>query len=452
MTRYKLLVGLAFFCMGAFLFHCSKDVSGPENYGPVIDTIFSSPDSVLPGAKAVLSAVVTEPDGDSLIYRWSTYPAAAKFSDTAAPVCTLTVSTVLVGGMSLKVTLRVSEGKNEVSKDRWITLVDGELIQGHVYYFGTKMPIPDVEISIGQLVDTNRFSDGSYSIKHVPPGEQTIVARLLACESCCDSYAANVIVAGTDTLDHDIFLSCADYTYHVTGTVMGCVLDNDTIKLENVRVTVINPDETETGLCDTTDQDSRFSIEGVPDGFRSFAIEDVGSPVYEVLPQISWYDISADREVAIKVETKRTYVISDGISDTTGWILNDDGLWKRWVVDSINDCFSFNTCLNGTYGKIGMADDIPIPSKARNLTVTVDFGLENAHMYIAYVVDGQESLQNQFFAGTADQVFDIDVDEAGVSPAGHDFRVLFYIEPHTSSPCGSACLRYMEISYILPRY
>ncbi len=452
MTRYKVLAGLAFFCMGAFLFYCSDDVSGPDNSGPVIDTIFSDPNAVLPGAKAVLSALVSDPDGDSLIYRWSTYPAAARFSDTTAAICTMTVATALEGGMYLKVTLRVSDGKNEVSRDRWISLVAGELVLGHVYFVGTKLPVPFVEVSIGQLVDTNRYSDGYYAIKHVPPGEQTILARLLVCDTCCDSYSTDVITSGTDTLNHDVFLNCVDYTYHVTGIVMGSVLDGDTIKLENVRVTVINDDNSETDLCDTTDQEGRFSIEGVPRGFRSFAVEDVGSPVYEVLPQVSKYDIIGDREIAVKVKTKRTFVISDGVADTTGWILEDDITWKSWVVDTINDCFSFNTCLDGGLGKIGMANVIPLPSKARNVTVTVEFSLNNANMYIGYLVDGQEVVQEQFFTGTVDWVFEFNVADAGVRPAGHDFAVQFYIEPHNDGPCGIACLKYMEISYTLPTY
>ena len=48
--------------------------------------------------------------------------------------------------------------------------------------------------------------------------------------------------------------------------------------------------------------------------------------------------------------------------------------------------------------------------------------------------------------------FEIDVEDGGVYPAGHDFGVQFYIESHTTAPCGSACLKYMEISYTLPRY
>ncbi len=452
-TRYKILAGLAFFCLGAFLIRCSDKATGPVNAGPVIDTIYSSPDSVLPGAKTVLSALVTEPDGDSLIYRWSTYPAAGRFSDTTSPVCTMTVAPALVGGMFLKVTLRVSDGKNVTTRDRWIALIEGELVRGNVYYNGTKMPIPFVEVSIGSLVDTNRYSDGYYSISHIPTGTHTIHARLLACDTCCNDYAADIVSIGIDTLDHTINMNCDDYLHTVHGLVKSAVLHGDTTKLENVKVTLINDDGTETGLCDTTDANGEFTINGVPAGFRGFAVEDAGNPIYEVFPDIGWFVIprADNKDAVISVEVKRTFDISEGVSDTTVWVLADDYLIKRWYVDTVNQCYTFNTCTDGNYGKIKMANTVPIPYKAKNIIVTVDFDLYNALMYVGFISDGSEA-QYQFFEGTTDRVFEIDAEEALANPAGHNMGVSFYIQAANSDPCGSACLRSMKISYILPRY
>ena len=452
--RYKSLAWLAVFCMGAFLFYCSDDVSGPGQSGPQIDTIYSSPDSVLPGAKTVLSALVSEPDGDSLIYRWSTYPAAAKFSDTTSPVCTMTVAQVLEGGMFLKVTLRVSDGKNETTRDRWIALIEGETVTGNVYYRGTNLPIPFVEVSIGGLVDTNKFGDGSYTVRHVPVGEHTIQARLLACENCCDDYSANIISSGVDTVNHTVYMNCDSYLYHVHGIVKGSVLDGDTIKLENIKVTLINEDGTETTLTDTTDQDGQFDISGVPGGFRGFAIEDVGNPIYEVYPTIGWFVIprADNRDAVISAKTKRTYIISDGITDTTAWVLEDDYLLHRWYVDTVNECYYFNTCDYGPFGKMAMANRIPIPPKAQEITVTADLDLEDARMYIGYIRDSAEITQVQFFSGTANREFEFDVSSAGINLQRHDFGVALYIENHNTDTCATACLKYLKISYKLPTY
>ena len=454
LIRYKTLAWLAVFCMGSFLFYCSDDVSGPGQSGPIIDSIYSSPDSVLPGSQTILSAQVTESDGDTLIYRWSTYPAAAKFSDTTSPVCTMTVSQVLEGGMFLKVTLRVTDGKNETTRDRWIALIEGEMVTGNVYYRGTNLPIPFVEVSIGELVDTNKFSDGSYTIRHVPVGEHTIQAKLLACDTCCDDYSATIVSSGFDTVNHTVYMNCDKYLYHVHGLVKGSVLDGDTIKLENIKVTLINEDGTETTLCDTTDQDGRFDISGVPGGFRGFAIEDLGNPIYEVYPTIGWFVIprADDKDAVISAETKRTYIISDGITDTTAWILEDDYYLRRWYVDTVNECYYYNTRDYGPFGKIAMANRVPIPSKAQNITVTANFDLYNARMYIGYLRDTSEATQVQFFSGTADTEFEFDVSSAGINIQRHDLGVAFYIESYTTDTCATACLKYLKISYTLPTY
>jgi len=302
--RIKVLVGLAFACMTMVLVYCSDDVSGPTNSAPVIDSIFTNPDSVLPGANTVLCALASDPDGDSITYRWSTYPAAAKFSDTTSPICTLTVAPALEGGMYLKVTLKVSDGKTEVSNDIWIPLVAGELVQGYVYFTNTLIPVRIVEVSIGPLVDTSMYRNGAYAIKHVPPGEREIHARKIGCETCCNDYIDSINVSGTDTSNHNIFMTCNELTYNVTGTVIGSVLDGDTIKLENVRVTVLNSDDSETSLCDTTDQYGNFSINDVPDGFRSWAVEDVGCPSYQVLTDTARVTIANDRHIFIRVEVR----------------------------------------------------------------------------------------------------------------------------------------------------
>lgn len=450
--RIKVLIGMAVVCAAFIMVYCSDEVSGPTNSAPVIDSIFSDPNTVLPGADAVLSALVSDPDGDSVTYRWSTYPAAGKFSDTTSPICTLTVTTVLEGGMYLKVTLQVSDGKAEVSRDIWIPLVEGEFVQGYVYFANTLIPVRYVEVSIGPLVDTSQYGNGAYAIKHVPPGERTIQAKKVGCETCCDDYINSISVSGTDTLNHNIFMTCDELTYYVTGTVIGSVIDGDTIKLENIRVTVINPDDSETDLCDTTDQYGDFSIDDVPEGFRSWAIEDVGCPSYHVFADTAGATITNDRHIFIRVEVRHSIVISDGVLDTTGWILEDDGAWNSWVVDTLNDCFSFNTCLNGGIGKITMADSIPLPFKAKDITVTANLNLVNANCYIGYLVDGQEVKQAMVYSGTVDSVFTIDVGQENVRPAGHDFAVQFFVEKKQADACGIVCLKYFSISYTLPRY
>jgi hypothetical protein len=100
---------------------------------------------------------------------------------------------------------------------------------------------------------------------------------------------------------------------------------------------------------------------------------------------------------------------------------------------------------------MAMANTIPLPYKADNVTVTADFNLTNAVMYAGYMFDGSEA-QDQFFTGTIDVVFNLDVGEAGANPAGYDFGVVFYVQAFVTDSCAAACLRYLEVSYTLPKY
>jgi hypothetical protein len=419
---------------------CSEETStGPVNSLPVIDTIILDPDAIHPGAEIIVLAQASDADDDSLTYRWSTYPAAAKFSDTTCPVCTVTVSTYLKGGMFLKVALDVSDGKAVVRDSVWIPIVAGEVVWGNVYFSGTRFPIPGTEISIGRLMDTSLYS-GKYAVHHVPPGQRTIQAA----KSGCDNYSADISV--TDSLNHDVFMTC----HELAKTVNGSVATVGGIGLANIKVSVLDIDQTESQLTATTDADGNFTLDLVPPGTRLFTIADAGDSEYEMLPDTFEIEFSNDTTIFLRGKIRRTVFVSSGIDSADSWDFEEDGFWRSWFIDSTNACIAYNSCqTNGAGGRLRMAFDLPIPLDADQVSWTIDLGYENALCAISCVIDGEIGSEFTIASGTGDLVDDRIADTGHDDPAGHDFGMQFYGWPTDPSECGKLCLRHFTLSYYL---
>ncbi|UCD95408.1 MAG: hypothetical protein JSU69_04995 [Candidatus Zixiibacteriota bacterium] len=403
----------------------------------MLDTIILDPDAIHPGAEIILMAQASDPDGDSITYRWSTYPAAAKFSDTTCPVCTVTVSTFLKGGMFLKVALDISDGKTVVRDSIWVPIVAGEVIWGHVYFANTLFPIPGTEVFVRRLMDTSMYS-GLYAVHHVPPGERTIEAA----KSGCDPYSADLSVA--DSINHDIFMICPE----LAKTVSGNIATVGSVNLESIRVTVLDANKSESGLSAVTDVNGDFTIDMVPPGKRLFAIGDAGNPDFDVLPDTFEIQIDNDTTVFLRGKVRRVVFVSSGIDSPDSWIFEEDGFWRSWFIDSANACLGYNSCQTfGVGGRLRMAFDIPIPSDADRLSWTIDVGYDSALCAISYVIDGVVGNEVAIASGTGDLIDDRVADTGRINPAGRNFAVRFYGWPIGSGECGTICLRHFTLSY-----
>jgi hypothetical protein len=419
------------------LFYCSEDeVAGPVNAPPVIDSIIADPDAIHPGAYILLTAVAHDPEGDSMTYRWSTYRAAGFFSDSTAPTCTLVVSTVLQGGMFLKITLDVSDGRARATQEKWISIVSGEVVSGHVYFDRTRVPLPAAEVFINRLYDTSSFW-GLYSIHHVPPGNVTIYARRPGCED----YSAELNV--TDSLTYDVLMTCPDIVKQLSGNVS----TYDGTELETVKVTVLNYyDSIPSDLGGITDQNGDFVIDMIPPGKHLLEVSDGGNPDFSVIADTSEVQVLDDMSVTLRGRIERYAFISDGITSPEQWILQTPG-FERWLIDTDNQCIAFNSC--STIAVVGMAtaEPVAIPPDAKNLKWRLDIDVNEAVFLIRYTADGQVAGDEEFSIENGSHTIERDVVSIVGDLAGSQFTVQFYAFARSPSICCTLCIKKFVLSY-----
>jgi len=439
LMRYMLYLCLALLaCIPAIIVSsCDDKSSGPDNHPPVIDSIVAYPDEIHPGAEVILTAYASDPDGDSIVYSWFTYPKAGGFSDSASPSTGLTVSTGLVGGMSLKVMLNVNDKISTTYAEKWISIIAGKIVSGYVYFIDTKIPVPGVEVSVRQLKDTSGYN-GDYLIKHVPPGGRTIEAE----KSGCNSSSKDIVV--NDDMEYNLHVDCPEFTK----TVSGNVSTKNGIALSHVLIRLLNPDSSSTPYSGLTDNIGNFSISGIPPGNRIFAIEDAGNPDYQVMPDTIALQVGDDANVPVRGKI-RTYVfISNGIENVDSWSFVPSGSWKEWQVDTINNCLGCNWCEISGIRMMKMAAPILIPQDAGRLSWTADLSVVDAVCEMAYVLDGKVVNSTIMGMGTADlQLDDVVQLSMDQNAAGHYFSVEFYAWSQRSNDCSLVCLRKFTLSY-----
>jgi len=419
------------------LIHCSESTTGPEVSGsPEIDTIILDPDAVHPGADIVMTAVASDPDGDSVTYHWSTYTAAARFSDPDSPVCTLTVSPVLSGGMKLKVNLEVCDPTDTTIREFWIPLIEGNTISGHVFYAHTQIPLQYVEVTVGRLADSSNYK-GIYEVHHVPPGTRVVQVNVEGCTGYVDTIAVD------SSIDHDIYVECPD----MAKTVSGSVATKEDVPLGNVRVTLLNSNGTPTNLNSLTDASGNFSIDFVPAGIRLFLIENDGNLDYDILSDTFDIPIENDTTIELKGRIRRTAYVSDGISSINDWVFASDGFWQSWLVDPDSQSYKYNSCLIDGPGKLAMASPIPIPEDAGGVSWNIDVSLSQGTCVLAYLVDGEVIYMDDIVSGSGDYHIDGVAYTPLNDPAGRNFSVEFYSWELSTQVCSIVHIKHFEIYY-----
>ncbi len=428
--RFWLLILLAGLS-ASFMLMCADDLDGPENGAPVIDTILTDPDAIHPGADVILSALATDPEGDSLTYRWYTYLAAAKFSDTTSPVCTMIVSTALQGGMSLPINLEVSDGSHTTHRRQWISIVSGTVLSGHVYYSKTSIPIPLVEVAVNRLADTTSYK-GGYLLNHVPPGERTLNAY----REGCDYYSEGLSI--TDSMIYDFDMICPELTSLLSGTVS--IFDGT--PAENVELRILHADSTPTGLADTTGPDGSFSIDLLPPTTFLLTIFDLGNPLYDLDADTMTIYLTNDSNINITGRIFTDLLYSPGIDSSHLWTFEPDDPWDPWKIDTPGNCYSFNSCYDGNFGgKIGFANSIIVPFGTVRLAWDIEIELTDADCQIEYKLDGTSIGADNIATLIGDSTTYRRIINFDEDPSGKTFSIAIYTLSNSPPDCGIACLK-----------
>lgn len=289
------------------LWSCQKERG---NHLPVIEAIILHPaETHTPGSDIGVTAIVSDRDSDRLEYQWQ-----SKDGTISNPLNFSTVweLSTLASPLSYKsITLTISDGKGSVSRTKTIQVESGHIVSGHVYFAGTAIPVPGVEITIGKF-STVTNEDGHYFIKHLKEGYSMVTARKLD----FDHFESIVYVDNPKSI-YNILLTSPGETQLFSGTIK--TFDN--ITYEGLRVVLLNPDQTESDLQGITNPDGTFSIATVPLGTRSFLIRN-DSPDSHFLNDSIIYQFELNRpekSYDARIKIKRTIISDLYLSEMKKW-------------------------------------------------------------------------------------------------------------------------------------
>jgi len=286
---------------------CSKN---PGNYPPVIKTIILDPsENHTPGSDIGISAMVTDKDGDPLEYFWDSQ--GGEVAEPGLASSTWELSTASEPLSYESITLTVSDGKETVSKTKTIQVSEGLIMSGYIYFAGTTIPVPGVEVTIGKF---SVVSDelGHYFIEHLKEGNMVVTATKAGFE-----FFESVVYVDNPKSTYHIPLTSPTKTLHVSGVIK--TVDN--VSYEGLRVVLLNPDESESELHGFTEEDGSFSIATVPVGTRKLLIRN-DSPGSHFLNDSIIYQIELDDagiSYDARIKIKRTLLNDFYMSEMEKW-------------------------------------------------------------------------------------------------------------------------------------
>jgi len=247
------------------LFGCEK------NHAPVVGSILCSPEKRNAGTLFALTASASDEDGDLLTYSWSCE--AGEFPDGNAGFQTKWKSPLDGTGKEYAINVTVSDGKDSVTSGYLIALTEvlyGN-IDGTVFFQGTQIMIPGVQITIGALA-TESDENGHFSIAKVPVGTYTLTAT-----KELFGVATKAVTINENSLT---FAQVAMVSARLAGKISGYVLDQDSLPVSGATVVLLNPDGQESGLKATTTSAGTYQIQGIPLGTRVIRIRKAANEEY----------------------------------------------------------------------------------------------------------------------------------------------------------------------------
>lgn len=295
--KLKSWIYICFGCL-VVLGSCEKQ---PANHRPVIESILLNPEvNFTPGSDIQVSAQVSDRDQDQLEFLWESE--GGYITEPEQRSTTWVLDTGAEPQSYESITVTVSDGKSLVSESRTIQVSEGLMMTGKTTYVGTSIPVPGVEISIGKFT-TWSDENGYYKIEHLKEGNTPVIATK----------------AGFDMYQEEVYVDHPKSVYHIpmtspthTGRVSGNVKTIDGVMYKDLKIVLLNPDETESKLTAYTDSYGTFALENVPLGIRNLMIrsEDTESHFLNdsMIYQINLDNSGSSYDARIKI--KRT-ILSD---------------------------------------------------------------------------------------------------------------------------------------------
>jgi len=278
----------------------------------MIEAIILTPDeNITPGSDIGISAMVTDRDGDALQYRWESNGGIILDPEQPSTVWELPVTAKPLSYESI--TLTVSDGKGSATRSTSIQLSEGLFLEGHTYFAGTRIPVSGVEVTIGKF---STVSDelGYYAIPYLTEGNILITAFKEEFE-----YFESVVYVEHAKSTYNILMESPTQSRKIYGNIRTV----DQITFEGLKVSLLNPDGSESSLYGITGPAGAYEIDGVPLGVRYLLVSNT-LPEPHFLYDSVVYRIDLDDQPETfnaRIKIKRTVLLDHYLSGLENWEL-----------------------------------------------------------------------------------------------------------------------------------
>ncbi|MGW8314344.1 MAG: carboxypeptidase-like regulatory domain-containing protein [Bacteroidales bacterium] len=278
----------------------------------MIESILLEPaDQFTPGSVIGLAAVVWDQDGDDLEYYWESQ--GGKVLGPFNPTATWELSLEAEPLSYESITLTVTDGRASVTRSKTIRITEGLMVEGYTYFQGTTIPVPGVEVVIGNFTT---YSDdrGYYSIPHLKEGS----AVLKGSKEGFDPFESEIEVDDARSTFY-IYMTSPTESRQITGNIHTV----DSLTYEGLKVSLLNPDFSESNLTAYTDLSGDFTISGVPVGHRVLMVSNTLSMSHflnDTLVYAIDMNEGANRFDA-RIKIRRTVLSDRYLSESERWDL-----------------------------------------------------------------------------------------------------------------------------------
>ncbi len=207
----------------------------------------------------------SDPELDELTYEWSALQGSfAGATDQQEAIWVAPETTV---DNSFNVIIRVSDGKAETQDTLSIPVqaLRFAKLTGTARFTGCKIPVSGAIITVDGKRDTTAM-DGTFEIDGVRVGRQTIIA-----EKPDFTVGSTKLMINEGVNTALVYLTSDKYTCRMYGNITGNMSHNPK---SFYKVTILNPDNTDSELSFISGSDGYYEIPNIPMGFTRLIVRD----------------------------------------------------------------------------------------------------------------------------------------------------------------------------------
>ncbi len=207
----------------------------------------------------------TDAELDPLSYEWvAAFGTFAGATDQAEAIWTAPVS---ASDSEYEIIIHVSDGRDQSTDTIFIAVqaLKFAKVIGVAQYTGCKVPVKYAIITLDGKTDTTDIQ-GNFDFDGIRVGRQTIKATK---PDFTEGSMDILVKEGVN--DAIVKLTSAKYTSRLYGNIFGNISHKPK---SYYTVTILNPDNSDSGLTNISDIDGNFEISGIPWGFTRLIVRD----------------------------------------------------------------------------------------------------------------------------------------------------------------------------------